>query len=328
MTHEEADEPTGSHTSGKAVASLVLGLASLCVPLVLAIPSMLLGVLALMDIGRSRVKRRTTGLTGTGLAVAGITVSVASLGEWLVISAALLLPTIQQVQEGNRRVQSQKRLQQLALAMHAYNDDFGQLPPAVVYDRNGRPLYSWRVVLLPYLGEAGLYEQFKLDEPWDGPHNRPLLSRMPAVYAPPGRQPGEPYATYYQVVDGPGAMFESDLGHSGGRPLRWHVDLGLREGNVTVRLPSGVPDGSEYTLLITEGPEPVPWTKPRDIAFRPGQPLVLGSELFARGFDAAFADASVRFLDKQAPSGVLEALVTRAGGEVVTFPDYKPGWRR
>ncbi len=95
---------------------------------------------------------------------------------------------------------SRLNLKKLALAMHNYADTHqGHLPPAATLDRNGKALLSWRVELLPYLGEGELYNQFKRDEPWDSPHNRKLLSKMPAVYAPPGVKTQRPYSTFYQV---------------------------------------------------------------------------------------------------------------------------------
>src|SRR6516165_8316569 len=59
-------------------------------------------------------------------------------------------------------------LRNIGLALHNYQSvRKGRLPPPVVKDKNGRPLYSWRVLLLPYLEHEPLYKQFKLDEPWD-----------------------------------------------------------------------------------------------------------------------------------------------------------------
>ncbi len=95
---------------------------------------------------------------------------------------------------------SRLNLKKLALAMHNYVDTHqGHLPSAATWGRNGKALLSWRVELLPYLGEGELYNQFKRDEPWDSPHNRKLLSKMPAVYAPPGVKTQRPYSTFYQV---------------------------------------------------------------------------------------------------------------------------------
>lgn len=95
---------------------------------------------------------------------------------------------------------SRLNLKHLALAMHNYVDTHrNRLPLAATVGRNGRALLSWRVELLPYLGEQALYNQFKRDEPWDSPHNRKLLSKMPAVFAPPGIKTRQPYSTFYQV---------------------------------------------------------------------------------------------------------------------------------
>jgi hypothetical protein len=75
----------------------------------------------------------------------------------------------------------------VALALHNYHDKHGRLPPAVVYGEDGKPLHSWRVLLLPFIAQGELYREFKLDEPWDSPHNLALLPRMPATFAPPFR---------------------------------------------------------------------------------------------------------------------------------------------
>src|SRR5262249_57243764 len=96
------------------------------------------------------------------------------------------------------------------MAMHNYQDDHGQLPPAVVYGPDGTPLYSWRVLILPYIEEQDLYKQFHLDEPWDSPHNLTLLERMPSTYKAPGRKAGlmPPGHTVCHVFVGKGAAFE------------------------------------------------------------------------------------------------------------------------
>lgn len=64
------------------------------------------------------------------------------------------------------------------------------LPPYIA-DPSGTPLHSWRVLLLPYLGEQKLYEQIKLDEPWDSEWNRQFHKRMPDCYCCPALPPSE-----------------------------------------------------------------------------------------------------------------------------------------
>ena len=80
------------------------------------------------------------------------------------------------------RKDSADNLKQIGLAFHAHNDRTGALPNNS-YDANGRPLLSWRVHLLPDLGEKALYDQFRKDEAWDGPNNRRLVNQMPRFYA-------------------------------------------------------------------------------------------------------------------------------------------------
>jgi type II secretory pathway pseudopilin PulG len=73
------------------------------------------------------------------------------------------------------------RLGQLALALEDYRQDHGTLPPAYVADKEGNPMHSWRVLLLPYLGEEELYKQYDFSEPWNGPHNRALAESGSAI---------------------------------------------------------------------------------------------------------------------------------------------------
>ena len=73
-------------------------------------------------------------------------------------------------------------LKQIAIALHKYHDEFGSFPPAVVRDKVGRPMHSWRVLLLPFLEEQELYERYNFDEPWDSQHNLQLATSIPPAY--------------------------------------------------------------------------------------------------------------------------------------------------
>ena len=107
----------------------------------------------------------------------------------------------------NDRLWDVKHYHQIAIAMHAYHDVVGHFPSAAICSRDGKPLLSWRVAILPYLEEAKLYKQFKLDEPWDGEHNKKLLSPMPVLYTQPGVTPAGSTDTHYRVFVGPEAPF-------------------------------------------------------------------------------------------------------------------------
>jgi hypothetical protein len=201
-------------------------------------------------------------------------------------------------------------LKDIGLAMHNYHDTYGSFPPPAVYSKEGQPLLSWRVLLLPFLDEKKLYSQFHLDEPWDSPHNMPLLAKMPRVYAPATGKPAqEPFATYYQVFVGPGAAFEDQSAFTF----------------------ASFTDGTSQTILVIEADEPIPWTKPEDLPFAPGQSLPeLGlTTLYGRGgvkkfgTHATFADGSVHFIPRDTDEKIIRALITRNGGESID-PDKLP----
>ena len=111
------------------------------------------------------------------------------------------------VKDATNRVASIQQLESIGKALKQYDAAHGRLPPAQLRSREGQPLLSWRVLLLPYLGQEELFRQFRPDEPWDGPHNRPLLDKMPSVYAGPEAPPGTS-TTPYQVLAGKGTPFE------------------------------------------------------------------------------------------------------------------------
>jgi RNA polymerase sigma factor (sigma-70 family) len=157
---------------------------------------------------------------------------------------------------------------------------------------SGNALLSWRVALLPYLGEQELYKQFNRNEPWDSPHNKKLLSRMPKVYAAPGVASLEPGMTYYQVFVGEHAAFEK------------HRALRLAD----------FPDGLSNTILIVEAGSPVPWTKPEDLHYATDDPLPQLGGLFSEIFNAAFADGAVAVLSKKADPETLRRAITRDDG--------------
>ena len=303
---EGEPEPAGpAVTSGKAVASLVLGFLSFCLLLFAGIPAAILAGLALGEVkrGRGRVK-------GQGLAIAGLVLGL--LGTLLTVPAllmGLLFPAVSKVRQAAARVQSTNNLKVIALAMHNYHDTYGRLPPAGTRGQPGmpgwpgrpsdKPLLSWRVALLPFIEQQQLYLRFHHNEPWDSPHNKALLPLIPKVYLQAGEQPTPEGLTKYQVFVGPGTAFED-------RPQ------GVRLTDIT--------DGTANTLLVVEAANGVPWTKPEDLPFNPNAPLPpLGGE-FRGIFLAAYADGSCKPVPRDTPEATLKALITRNGGELVTPP--------
>jgi len=226
----------------------------------------------------------------------------ASLSSDLPFTGAYLAAK-QKAQEAAAASQSANNLKQIGIAMHGYNDNSGSLPPAAVCDKTGKPLLSWRVLILPYVEEGELFKQFKLDEPWDSEHNKKLLARMPKVYAIPGRtKPGDT-DTHYRVFVGNGAGFEWVRG---------------------MRLPADFPDGTSNTLLCFTAETAVPWTKPDELAFDPEKDMTRLFGAVANGrIQIGLFDGSVRTYTKLPSKTTVHALITRNGGEVLG-DDFSP----
>jgi hypothetical protein len=188
--------------------------------------------------------------------------------------------------------------------MHKYHDSHGSFPAAAIKGANGNLLLSWRVALLPFLGQAELYSEFKLDEPWDSAHNLAITERMPAVFDSPGVANKAPNETLYQVFTGPDTLFPD----SGG-----------------VRL-QDIRDGASHTLLIVEGGTAVPWTKPVDLPYVADQPLpqlggigpdgrVVGG-ISPGGFLAVYVDGSTSTITHQKDTeAALRARITPAASD-------------
>jgi len=210
------------------------------------------------------------------------------------ISVGLLLPAVQKVREAAARTQDQNNLKQIGLAIHNYADVRRGLPPGAICDGNGKPLLSWRVAILPYIDQQALYEQFKLDEPWDSAHNRKLIPLMPPTYANPAAPP-RPGTTHYRALVGNGAIF--DLA----KPTKF----------------AQVTDGLSNTIMVVETAEAVAWTKPDEVMYDPQQPLPKFIPVFAAGHNVLFADGSVRFFSNAHAERTLRAMITRSGGEVI-----------
>jgi hypothetical protein len=189
----------------------------------------------------------------------------------------------------------------LALALLNFESANKHLPPAAICDKEGKPLLSWRVAILPYLDEVKLYKEFHLDEPWDSPHNFELIKKMPNVYADPGRKLAafaRDGKTTYQVPVGPETAFSNAEG-------TFYRDI---------------KDGTSNTVLIVERDpsHAVVWTKPDDWKVDLAHPRQ-GLERTDRDYmTLGFADGHVQVINPaKTDEKTLRAFVTRAGGETI-----------
>nr|MCU0702747.1 DUF1559 domain-containing protein [Fimbriiglobus sp.] len=164
-----------------------------------------------------------------------------------VVSAGVALPAVLRVRNAAARMQSMNNLKQIGIALHSYHDAHGALPPAAICDKRGKKLLSWRVAILPYLEQNNLYKLFKLDEPWDSEHNKPLSAVAIKTFVDPRADTGQPTHTHYKVFVGGGGMFD------------WLA--GKRFVQVT--------DGLSNTVMVAAAGEAVPWAKPDDFEYDP-----------------------------------------------------------
>lgn len=136
----------------------------------------------------------------------GLFVGASVLGQEAGKSSSAQKATVAS-EDAQKRIQSQQNLKKIGVAIQSWHDVFDRFPTNT-YGKNGKPLLSWRVEILPYVDAADLYYQFHLDEPWDSDQNRRLISKMPDVFRAPGVDERE--KTVYLAPVGPKALFPRD----------------------------------------------------------------------------------------------------------------------
>ncbi|MCB9922004.1 MAG: DUF1559 domain-containing protein [Planctomycetaceae bacterium] len=183
-------------------------------------------------------------------------------------------PPTEPLSPAKRRERTANNMKAIGIAWRAYLDDKGYFPGPVV-DATKKPLLSWRVDLLPYLGLQSLHDAFHLNEPWNSPHNLTLVDKIPSVFQSPER-------------------FDTDTNY-----------LALLLGGTTVHQERrkvserNVEDGIENTLALVEVDEDqaVPWTKPAELPLNIKSPLKSLGTLRENGFFAVWSDGEASWID-------------------------------
>jgi hypothetical protein len=185
----------------------------------------------------------------------------------------------------------EEHFKKITAAMDKYHQDKGTYPPPAIYDKDGRPILSWRVALLPYLGEEALYREFHLDEPWDSLHNKKLLKKLPQAFKTPDTYSRN--KTTDLVFTGEAAAFTAKKG--------------VRKADIAA---------SSILLVATESDAAVYWSKPADLVYADNQPL---PKLFGKyGFSQVkvlLANGTIKSLDRQTDEQTLRAMIKRAGAK-------------
>lgn len=221
----------------------------------------------------------------------------------ILILVALLLPARRTSREAARRMQCSNHLKQIGQALQNYHDDFGTFPPAYIADSAGKPIHSWRILILPYLEQKALYERYRFDEPWNGPNNSKLHGETMRVYCCSSRSRRQTMTdtSYVAVIDPKTA---------------WPGQKSASLKNFT--------DGTADTILVTEMADSgIHWMEPRDLKM-----TEIPMEVNPRGKSgissehpnvalAVFADGHTAAIQKNTPSEIVERLFTIADGQPI-----------
>jgi thiol-disulfide isomerase/thioredoxin len=167
----------------------------------------------------------------------------------------------------------QKKLREIGVALHKYRARQGHFPPAALTGPDGETRHSWRVAILPELGQKALYEQYRRDQPWDSAANQKVLRQMPDVYRAPGAPADIDNAAYFAIT-GPTTLFPGPEGFPSG----------------------GIGDRIRGTIMVVEDKRNVPWTKPDDIPYDDDRPVPNLGSLHEHGFNALTAGGEPMFV--------------------------------
>jgi hypothetical protein len=205
-------------------------------------------------------------------------------------------------------------MKQLVLALLNYHSKHGCFPPAYIADENGKPMHSWRVLILPYLERSDLHEEYDFSQPWDSPSNLALAKRFfPRVFRCPNDTSASENTTSYVAVVGP--------------ETAWPAPNSSQE--------SDFKDGLSQTVLLVEvANSGILWTEPRDLTLDEALAgvNVARDRGIRSGHDSAavvaMADGSVLSIPAGLDPDVLRAMLTRSGGKEIDLHDlwaHAPG---
>jgi hypothetical protein len=250
-----------------------------------------------MDMQSKRPKKAASGKPNWMSALVGsaIVVTVLLLGFMVMW---LAWPSLQIRMRRIAQTRDLENMLVIAEALNAYCDKHGTYPPPYVSDDAGKPLYSWRVLVLPFMGYEDIYNQFELGQAWDSPANTNLIRRMPSEFASPNAVDAlSNFEANYALITGAGTLFPPS-----GPLSNTNID--------------------KQTILLVETRNNVTWSKPSDIDIGRGlrvgtTPMVDLGGLHAGSFTAVTVEKEKFRIPSNVPQTILDALVTPQGGENV-----------
>jgi Protein of unknown function (DUF1559) len=240
------------------------------------------------------------------------------------------------IADAKQRALSKERIKKIVLACHEYHEANGSLPSDVL-DKNGKPLLSWRVLILPYLEQNNLYRQFKLDEPWDSEHNKQFSATILKAYSNGHEPTNTKYPmTFFQRPTGKGTAhepgFQRNVGNGAGAGggLGGLTGAGGAPGAVLTIIKgvclTDITDGLSNTIFLIEAEKAAEWAKPDDLAFDLQKPVDIRGP-FANVIHVAFADGFARSFAGGIDKTAAKWMIGRAEGEPFQMDQYRgSGW--
>ena len=230
----------------------------------------------------------------------------------LIVIGFLLLPVGLWVREAARRMHCAGCVKRIDLAFHLYAQVHKCYPPAFITDKDGKPMHSWRVLILPFLDSESesIYSQYRFDEPWNSPHNLTFADKIPFVYRCPTNTGSESSQTSYAMIVGPHAISDGP----------------------TARMGREITDGCSNTIMVAEcAGAGINWLEPRDLNteemtfhiksdWDESQPRTSDiSSCHSEVANVGFCDGSVRCLTTDLDPKTIKAMTTIDGGEEVKW---------
>jgi hypothetical protein len=233
------------------------------------------------------------------------------IGLPLIVAATLWLLTA--ARGGQQALQRQlciSNIKQLGLAIQSYEAANGNFPPAITRDELGKPLHSWRTLILPHLNQRALSTRYRLNQPWNSPVNAQIASMSIPTYECPLHAHAAASTSYFAVVD---------------PRTPWPPDRGLTYRELR--------DGASRTILLLEAPhKQTPWAKPEDLSFEEAVDMLTSRPKSAEvthestpgyfykpvpGLLCVYADGHVGFVPRPLPRDTAGALLTASAGKDV-----------
>ena len=215
------------------------------------------------------------------------------------VMIGILLPAIQSARAAARRTRSMNNLKQIMVALHNYHDVHKTFPGPAVIGPDGETKHSWRVAILPYLGEQQLYDEYDFSQPWNSERNKQVLAKIPPVFRHPKDDSTSTNASYFALVGE-----QTAFGNGAGNEIRSFTD------------------GTSNTGMVFEAQRRIPWTKPEDVPFDSEDVPELGGWQ-SEGYNVGMSDGAVFFLSKAIDKDVLKNLMTRNDGNLVDLPNLR-----